>query len=316
MTADKRYMCSKVFLKIATRLLPMSVIDDAVKPFKESWSFFFSKPVEVLSDITKVAILALALQIIFSLGMELLATSMGIDINAENPELPMAFIAISIVIAIPVIIINAALNATPYSLVDERANGRSGKIVEKSIELLLPIGKYILTVLLVFVSILIVSAILSIVLSAVDPLIGIGPLVAAALAIVLLVFAIQLAIPEIVLRGAGTVEAMKRSWELATKNAATVLLFDILLIILIVVSSLLLSILMLPVASFSSMSAIAGQTYGTLVTLVNGVVLTMITILSFYFFWKQLTEEPKPEVAPEPVKARQPAKKKRSRKKR
>lgn len=303
-----------MFLKIATACLDMSAtMGDAFGAFKDAAGFLVSRPLPVLSDFAKVAALGLVIQFILSGITLLLATAMGVDLQGIA-EPPLEFMAIAIVIAAPAVIVNAALNATPYHLVDERRQGRSGDIIRKTLGLIVPMGRYMLTVFAGFVALLAATLILGALGGILDPLVGVLGLLAGAIAMLIAFVAIQFAVPEIVLRGTGAIQSIKSSWAIVSANPVAIIAFDILMV----------AIAMFAILLFGSLGAmrttavtgdLIGMVYPMLLSLMTSMAMTMLTVMPFYFFWKKLaapTEQaPMPKEAPKPVAKRKARRSKR-----
>lgn len=291
-----------------------NAIGDATGSYGDAWKFFTSKPIPVLSDFTKVALLGMLLQL--SAAILFLGTAMLTGYDMVSDDMPLPFLVASFVIVIMMVMIGAALNAVPYSLVDERMKGREGAVLRKTAELILPMARYVVMIIAALLVLLVITFVLSALLVSVDPLAGIAPLLVGTLTGLLLIFALQFAIPEIVLNGTGILEGFGRSWGMVMKRPLIVLAFDIMFIGLLLVFGGLLGVLTLPMGAISSVpgvGGIAGIVYSTITGVINSIAITMLAVLSFYFFWKRLTGAPEKQETPH--KRAKPAAKRKSRRK-
>jgi len=277
-----------------------------------------SKPLPLLYDFTKVALLEMLLQLILAGGLLGTALLLGFDLTSQ--EFPLPLVIVGLVLIIAVVLVGAALNAVPYSLVDERAKGRQGKVIRKTMDLLVPIGRYMLLLFAVFIGILIATlALAALAVSAMGEIAILIPMLFGGLSVLLTLFAFQFAVPEIVLGGAGTIESFKRSWAIVSKNAGAVIVFDMAFIGILIFLGGLLGILTLPSATIAATPGIgeaADLVYTTIISVVHSVVITLFTTLSFYFFWKKLTAGQEAPKMPEKPKPKPVARRKARRKKR
>lgn len=293
-------------------------IGDAIGSYRKGWGLLASNPPALLYDFTKVALLEMLLQIILAGGLLGTALLIGFDFSTE--EFPLPLMVVGLVLLLIVIFVGAALNAVPYSLVDERTKGRQGEVIKKTIELIIPIGRYILLLFAVFIAILVATlALAALAVSSLGEIAIFIPMAFGGLLIVLALFAFQFAVPEIVLRGAGAFESMKRSWAIVSKNVFPVILFDIMFISIMIFLGGILGFLNLPsqaIAAIPSIGEAAAIAYSAIISVVNSVVITLFTTLAFYFFWKDLTRTKEAPKMPEKPKAKPVARRKARRKKR
>ncbi|MEW6748822.1 MAG: hypothetical protein AB1295_03905 [Candidatus Micrarchaeota archaeon] len=291
-----------------------ATIGEAFNSFKEALGFLLSKPGPILSDFAKVAALGLVVQFALSGLTIVLASAMGVDLESVADP-PLEFMLIAILIAIPAVITNGAINATPYYLVQEREGGKRGDVIKKMLALLLPIGAYMAAFAALMIGLMIGTVALAALGSTLNLLIGLAAGMIGIFAMVAAIFGLQFAVPEIVLRGTGAIESMKRSWKLSTSNMVAVFVFDVMLV-LIVMSFYALF------AGIASLGASAGDflgmSYSMLVSLVSGMVMTTVTVMPYYFLWKKIAVPVAAKSAPQmpEAKPRQVPKRKGRRSKR
>jgi hypothetical protein len=294
-------------------------IEDVFASYKEAKGFFFKNPAQLSLDFAKISMMEIAIQLLSMLAVAGFGLIGGAAIAEEAGQLSVVSIVFGLIVLLVFGVLTSAVSATCYSIVEERRNGRRCGILRKAVSLIVPMGRYTILAAAIFVGLVALISLGGLALAAVNPLAAVVPLALGFVLFITVLFGIQFSIIEIVLKGAGPMEGMKRSWALAKANAIPVLLFDAVLMIAVLVSVVVFMVLSAPVAMLESITGIGsvlGSVYSFVIMIAQSTVTSLLSVLSIYFFYLKLTgasggdaEVPKTALA---AQAPKPGPKKRS----
>jgi len=276
--------------------------DTSINPFKDAFSFFSRDAGFITIQFLKIALLGLLVQgaaLIIALEASALlgggAEQTGADIaSLTETGGSLASLAAVLIILLAFGIVNGAVSATAYNVVDDRQKKKRTDIFARTKELLLPMAKYTLVlagVLLCGFAVAFLPAML-----AGEAGVIIGGLFSLIMffAFLGIIFFIQFSIPLIAIKNADVIESFRTSYRLVKDNLWTALLFDILLIVALIIALLVLTVLQGAAnAVFASQNEMpilimAFIAYVAL-SLLQSLLLSLILTLPIYFFWKSVS---------------------------
>ena len=264
-------------------------INDSVKLIEKNWK-------ELAIDFSKIYGLTYVFSTIFTGAMIAVWVVAGIG-SGENPWLAIAIgIAVTILMSTGLVVITGAISATSFLVVRESTAGKRVGIIEKSRELLVPVGKYML--LLSAVGVLVLAVILLPLVAQdawVSVLLMLTLMAVMVIALVLLFFFIQFAMLEIVIGKKGVIDSLRLSTGKVRNNIIMVFLYDIILFVISIAIgipfSLVIQFVVVPMMIASALNIgflmVAILLYLALLFIMS-VGLQVIVIPITYFFWKRL----------------------------
>ncbi|MCI0503644.1 hypothetical protein L0Y65_02925 [Candidatus Micrarchaeota archaeon] len=264
--------------------------------------FFLKRPGETVAEFAKVAAIGLGAQLMFL--FLIMAAGLAIGGSASLDVLTIAFVIAIALIAIAFFIVSTAVSATPYCIVSGMRKNRKTGIIQKARELLPAVAGYcgaIIALLIIVFSLALGGALLSGGNEMVAGFLMLGALAA----VIVAVFFIQFAVPDMAVNGTDALGSLKSSYTTVTKNVWAVLLFDIILVIAlfgtVMVFSVPQGIIENQLAATTDNLAAAIVLFGLSLaaSLLETIAVSLIAVNLTYSFWRALIgpEAPPPEAA-------------------
>lgn len=275
----------------------------AIELFMDSLSgavgFFLKNAKALTIGFAKVALFTIAFQL--AVILVLTGASMVFGTPEINPTVPEAasvpepslpVILFLLVMMVFYFVVSSALAAVPYNIIDDCAAGRRTGILRRAIALIGPVGAFLTaiaaTALVLFGVPLIAGLLLGEGGVIIVPLI----MLASLLGLLALFVSVQFAVPEIAVRGADAITAMRRSYGIVKSNFWGVVLFDVLLVTLVFGLTLAFGLAQQIVSALVSASAANIPLLAVLFGLSIVLSVTQATVVSIagisltYWFWK------------------------------
>ncbi|MEW6721666.1 MAG: hypothetical protein AB1324_00225 [Candidatus Micrarchaeota archaeon] len=270
-------------------------IDKVTSSFSDAFEFVSRNSVELAVEFTKVELLGLALQVL--VGVLVIGATIALGAAPGNLAV-MAIVAIlGIAGLLALSVANMAISSVPYAIVQEGTKGKKVDIISKAVSLLVPMGRYALAIIGLTAAVIGIPLVIAVLLGDAGAILG-GLLLLAAIGVyVVILFFIQLSVPEVVLNKAGVMAALASSYRLVRKNLLGTIFFDVVLIFLVFMFALFFGIVNnVAAAPMLNSTNPAGILFGLamtgIITVVQGVIVTLIAVNMFYFYWRALSTEP------------------------
>ncbi len=262
--------------------------------FNDMVSVLKKYPKELAVDFSKIMILSMIAGILLGVVLVGGAFALGFSglVSGEpNYVILAAGFLFGIIMLIAIGSLTTALSATMYPALVARTQGKKISIIQKTRELFVPLGKYFLVVLLgemlVLALILLPILLQNWIITAIFAFVLI-------IVAVIIVFLIQFATLEIIFNKRGVIEALSRSAKLAKKNWVQVLVYDIVVFLIAagigiafqVLTQIMTSILVLGIINPAFFAA--GILIILLITFVQSIAISLVTVPFGYFFWRKL----------------------------
>ncbi len=307
MAVDKYISASNIFKPIAKNSFMADIIDRIMGITYNSISFCRNSLFSFLSGIIKVGIFYSLVHIVMLL---LLVTLVGdkaiylstsvITITSEEEaktvqdaweavkqNLPV--FVLLLITFITTVVVTVVLMFINLNVIDDVANKKEIKILER-------FKSNFLTILLYIIPLTAIFYVISLIMSYIGASIFIGIIT------LIILFLIQFSPFELVVKQVGVINSLKNSISLVSRSPFFVLLFDILLLI---ITSIIYSIVNLFLFRISlnlfigQITTIQQFVYVNVVDAIFSLIINSVTLLFvlplFYFFWKNVSIEPQPQ---------------------